>query len=355
MVNLSGRLAVCLGLSTVLIATRCSVGGDATKDSSRIKSSAAVGGGFRLDQKVAVQDLEEWTKLAHPFGSARQGEIAAWLRGRIDSLGLKVVDEPFVATVPNPAVSGGSGPVAATLQRSGSNLYATPSDLAAAPCAIVLATHTDTKDLSGLEYRGANDSGSSSVLLLQLLAYLHRPEIAKQRSCTVIGAFFDGEEAVLANWNDGELLAPAKVIDHTYGSRFAAQRLQPCAVGGIASPKSMCLPQELGGVKLRALILLDMVGSPRLRLSRDQNSSPELVLLLQQQAEAMDQKGRLSGSAVAIEDDHLPFRQRGVAAIDLIDFEHLALWHQAGDDASSIDMSSLQAVGQLAAGMVHAL
>jgi hypothetical protein len=355
MVNLRRRLAVCLGLSTVLIAARCSVGGDASKESSRIKFSTAVGAGFRLDQKVAVQDLAEWTKLPHPFGSARQGEIAAWLRRRIDTLGLKVVDEPFVATVPNPALSGGSGPVATTLQRSGTNLYATPPNLAAAPCAIVLATHIDTKDVLGLNYLGANDSGSSSVLLLQLLAYLHRPHNAKQRSCAVIGAFFDGEEAVLANWNDGELLAPAKVIDHTYGSRYAAQRLQPCDTKTSTASTLMCLTKELGGVKLRALILLDMVGSPGLRLSRDQNSSPELVDLLQQQAVAIGQPDRLSASAVAIEDDHLPFRQRGVPAVDLIDFEHLSIWHQAGDDASSIDMGSLQVAGQLAAGLVTAL
>ena len=355
MVNLRRRLAVCLGLSTVLISARCSVDGDASKAASHTKSSTAVGAGFKLDQKVAVQDLEEWTKLPHPFGSTRQGEIAAWLRRRIDALGLKAVDEPFVAMVPNPAASGGSGPVATTLQRSGTNLYATSGNLGAAPCAIVLATHIDTKDVLGLNYPGANDSGSSSILLLQLLAYLHRPDIAKQLSCTVIGAFFDGEEAVLANWNDGELLAPVKVIDHTYGSRHAAQRLQPCELKTDTASTSMCLPKDLGGIKLSALVLLDMVGSPGLRLSRDQNSSPELVALLQQQAELMGHPERLSTAAVAIEDDHLPFRQRGVAAVDLIDFEHLSLWHQAGDDASSIDMNSLQVAGQLAAGLVTAL
>ena len=351
MVDLKGRLLALLGLSTVLVAARCSLGKNLTPDVA-IKQAAAIGSGFSLDKKLAAQDLNEWTRLPHPLGSARQIEVLDWLRRRIEGIGLKVIDEPFDATVPNPLALSSGAPVASTMQRRGRNLYATAPGLAQAPCAVILATHSDTKQVAGTNYLGANDSGSSSVLLLQLLGYLQRPEVAKVRSCAVIGAFFDGEEAVLPNWTDGELIAPTKVVDHTYGSRFAAQRLTPCSAKAGMLHVAMCLPRELAGVNLRAVILLDMVGSPGLRLSRDSNSSPDLVHMLGALATAMGHAEVLTVDAKAIEDDHLPFRERGVPAIDLIDFEHLSYWHQPGDGVEHIDMKSLNIAGQLAAGVL---
>ena len=351
MANLNGRRLALLGLSTVLVAARCSLG-NSNAPNAAINQAAAVGSSFRLDQKLARLDLDEWTRLPHPFGSARQSEVLDWLRRRLEGIGLQVIEEPFDATVPNPLALSSSAPVASTLQRRGRNLYATAPGLAQAPCAVVLATHVDTKEVVGTTYLGANDSGSSSVLLLQLLSYLQRPEVAKQRDCAVIGTFFDGEEAVLPNWTDGELIAPTKMIDHTYGSRFAAQQLTQCSGKTGMLQASMCLPKKLAGIHLRAVILLDMVGSPGLRLSHDSNSSPELVMTLGELATAMGHAEVLAVHEKAIEDDHLPFRQRGVPAIDLIDFEHLGYWHQPGDGVEHIDMNSLNFAGQLAVGLL---
>ena len=47
-----------------------------------------------------------------------------------------------------------------------------------------------------------------------------------------------------------------------------------------------------------------------------------------------------------IEDDHLPFIQAGVPAVDLIDLEYPA-WHTAGDTLDAVSAGSLQVVGDV--------
>jgi hypothetical protein len=297
---------------------------------------------FALDEAAAGADLATMTAGPHPFGSARQGEITAWLKGRIEASGLAAKTEPFAANVPNPAAAAGSaGPVSDTLEKRGANVYAFGAVKPEAPCVVLLASHYDTKIVDGVDYVGANDSGSSSVLLLQVLKALKGADAI----CDVVGVWFDGEEAVLANWSDGEERHPARLKDNTYGSRHAAGRLTACDYDGVAAK---CLPADLGGKPLVALVLMDMVGSPDVKLSLETHSTARLVNFARRGSDALG-LDLFATSGTAIDDDHIAYLAGGVPAMDMIDFNHLSYWHRAGDEAANVSLASLGTVGKVAA------
>ena len=43
-------------------------------------------------------------------------------------------------------------------------------------------------------------------------------------------------------------------------------------------------------------------------------------------------------------DDHTPFAQQGISAVDIIDFDY-PYWHTTGDTPDKVSAESLQAVG----------
>jgi hypothetical protein len=308
------------------------------------------GGGapaFALDQTKAKSDLAELSKAAHPFGSARQGEILSWLEARIKEGGASSARQAFTAQVPNPAL-GLSGPMALTLDKAGANIYGFGTLKDDAPCVVALATHVDTKDIAGISYLGANDSGSSTIALLQQLAYLKSARAKSGGVCDVVGIFFDGEEAVLPNWTDGQTRHPAKIQDNTYGSRYAASQLTACSYEGV---KAQCLPAALGaplaGKPLVAVILMDMIGSPGIQITRDGNSSAKLAEAAAAGAAALGKPELYQSEVKGVEDDHMPFRAAGVPALDLIDFNHLDFWHRDGDDPAHISFESVDGAAKL--------
>jgi hypothetical protein len=95
-----------------------------------------------------------------------------------------------------------------------------------------------------------------------------------------------------------------------------------------------------------AMILLDFVGNRTLRLPREANSDPRLWARLRAAARrAGVARAFPPGTRPAISDDHLPFIRRGVAAIDLIDFD-FPCWHRTCDDLSQVSEDSLDATGE---------
>ena len=135
-------------------------------------------------------------------------------------------------------------------------------------------------------------------------------------------------------------------VDHTYGSRTFASSLVPCQYQNQAA---RCLPDDLGGGALRALVLVDMIGSPGLLLSRDPGSTHALWALTEQAAAELGYQQVISHQQHGlIEDDHTPFAALGIPAIDLIDFENLQHWHQPTDDLSHIDFDSMERAARIA-------
>lgn len=183
------------------------------------------------------------------------------------------------------------------------------------PGKLVIAGHYDTKRFPFV-FLGANDGGSSTGFLLELLRVLKdRP-----RRLGVEVVFFDGEEA-LREWT---------ALDHTYGSREYVRMLKDSG------------SQE--GVK--ALILVDMIGKNGLTLRRESHSTPWLTDLIWASARRLGHGRHFLDEDLPIEDDHVPFLAAGIPAVDLIDFDYPA-WHTAGDTLDQLSPRSLQVVGDV--------
>ena len=189
---------------------------------------------------------------------------------------------------------------------------------------ILLGSHYDTKRLEDVPgFEGANDSASSSALLVELARRL--AALRPWTGCTVEFVFFDGEECV-------EEYGPR---DGLHGSRRYAARIRRDG------------SREL----YRAMILLDMVGDKDLRITLPSDSDPALARRVFGIAESLGVRDRFGYFARGtILDDHVPFRRLGIPAIDLIDFVYgpgNAYWHTAEDTLDKLSADSLRIVGDV--------
>jgi glutaminyl-peptide cyclotransferase len=196
---------------------------------------------------------------------------------------------------------------------------------------LILGSHFDT--MPGIEnFQGANDSGSSTGVLLELARILSdtTPETG------IRFAFFDGEEGI-AHYVPG---------DGLHGSRHMARQL-------VESGERK---------KITAMVLLDMVGDKDLNFTIPQNSDGKLVKALIDAAYAAGHRERISlATQTVIIDDHVPFLEVGIPAIDLIDFRFGSKpglndhWHTAADNLESISAESLQITGEITMELLQTL
>ena len=182
---------------------------------------------------------------------------------------------------------------------------------------IVFAGHYDTKRFTQFRFVGASDGGSSAAFLLELARVLK----ARRNPLTVEILFLDGEEARLPDWNG---------TDNTYGSRHyvAAARRD----GSLAS--------------LKALILVDMIGDRNLTIRRETYSTAWLTDVIWAAAKRRNLDEFFMSETTRVEDDHLPFLDAGVPAVDIIDLDYPA-WHTAQDTLDAVSARSLQTVGDV--------
>jgi Zn-dependent M28 family amino/carboxypeptidase len=159
---------------------------------------------------------------------------------------------------------------------------------------IVLGTHYETNwPLRDINFVGANDGAATTSLLIGIGQYLraHPPE-----GYSVWLAFFDGEEAV-QSWTQSDSL---------YGSRHLAAKWSQ---NGTIS-------------KIKAFVLADMCGDRDLNIDHDANSTPWLEDLLATAAKNTGHSSSVFKNQTEVEDDHLPFKQRGVPVLDIIDLDY---------------------------------
>jgi Iap family predicted aminopeptidase len=177
---------------------------------------------------------------------------------------------------------------------------------------VVVGAHYDTKDLPN--YVGANDN-ASGVAVVRQLARTIRPRSIRP---TLIFVFFDGEETP-AGVDDSQILRRG-----LRGSKAAARRF----------------------ARADAMILLDLVGDPQLRLRRDIRSNPALWRRLRTAATRVGTTRNFpSRPIVEVLDDHVPFAQAGVPVLPLVDLEYRC-WHRDCDDLPSVSKASLDVAGE---------
>ena len=196
---------------------------------------------------------------------------------------------------------------------------------------IVLAGHYDTKAGISTRFVGANDSGSSTGLLLALAECLKRNV---NPGPTILLAFLDGEECrVRYGPRDG-----------LHGSRRLAAKL---AADNASS--------------VRAAIIVDMIGDKDLTVTIPRNVTPQLMALALRAAEEEGIRSRFMLARGDILDDHVPFLENGIPAIDLIDFQFGSApglndyWHTEADTMDKLSAESLEAVGRVVIRMINAM
>ena len=91
-----------------------------------------------------------------------------------------------------------------------------------------------------------------------------------------------------------------------------------------------------------------MIGSEKLLISLDENSDKDLRILLKDAAKSLNLQHRVSSHFQLIADDHIPFKEKGIPAIDLIDFHNLQHWHKPSDKLSTVSLKSIEEASKLA-------
>lgn len=202
-----------------------------------------------------------------------------------------------------------------------------------APDFVVIGAHHDTKRLFSVpDFAGANDGASGVGALLAMANALTRHAQKKVLPCTVRLIFFDGEEA----------LYQYTETDGLIGSRAYVDMLRDN--GDIS--------------RLRAMILLDMIGDKDLHIDLAGNSTPALADVVIAEAEAAGYAGKFSRGETDMLDDHYPFLQAGQKAVDLIDFDYgpdNRYWHTGADTMDKISAESIKTAADVALRVVWRL
>lgn len=245
-------------------------------------------------------------------GSSGHAKTLAYLESELRRAGGRVTVDRFTVRM-----GGKSYPMA--------NIYADFGPAAAAPQGM-LAAHWDTRPIADSDPNpanqskpipGANDGASGVAVLLEIARTLgDRPP---QKPVRI--ALWDGEDL---GTTDSTMF---------YGSRYYVQN-RPMPRWGI---------------------LLDMVGDRDLAIPQEAYSAqyaPDLTRRIWDSARKLGYASTFpTRVGTAINDDHLPFLEKGIPFVDLIDFDY-PYWHTLGDTPERCSPRSLEIVGNV---VLHAL
>ena len=96
----------------------------------------------------------------------------------------------------------------------------------------------------------------------------------------------------------------------------------------------------------RAVVIVDMIGDADLNIYKERNSNAELTDQIWNTANSLGYEGKfISEFKHSMLDDHTPFLQAGMPAIDIIDFDY-PYWHTIQDTPDKVSAESLGIVGK---------
>jgi len=103
---------------------------------------------------------------------------------------------------------------------------------------------------------------------------------------------------------------------------------------------------RLNPVRPRAVVIVDMIGDANLNIHKEWNSNPALIDEIWGVAESIENDTVfLPKYKYQMLDDHTPFIEANIPAVDLIDFDY-PYWHTINDTPDKVSADSLQAVGE---------
>ena len=193
---------------------------------------------------------------------------------------------------------------------------------------IILGAHYDTRLFAdndpNLDNRqspvpGANDGASGVAVLLEIArcwsAMIESQSISRADSPTVWLVFFDAED-------NGNLEGREWIM----GSRAFVSLLDG---------------------KPDAVVVIDMIGDADLNIYKEKNSNASLTEELWGYADDLGYSSSfIPEYKYRIIDDHLPFIEAGINAVDIIDFDY-AYWHTVQDTPDKVSSNSMQIVGKV--------
>lgn len=92
------------------------------------------------------------------------------------------------------------------------------------------------------------------------------------------------------------------------------------------------------------VIIVDMVGDADLNIFMEVNSDPRLSKEIWNTAKSLGYEQFIPEIKYSISDDHIPFIDKGIATIDIIDFDY-PYWHRSSDTPDKVSPESLFIVG----------
>jgi hypothetical protein len=267
-----------------------------------------------IDGERAFEHVRKQVEFGpRPAGSAELARTREYIVGELKSYGLNVTVDEWQAKTP----IGERKMANVTAELPGES-----SDV------IILSSHYDTKLFKEFRFVGANDGASSTGALMEMARVMTAS--GQKPRLTYRFVFFDGEEAFCANWEDCET---PDGPDNTYGSHRYVKQLK----------------EKNETKRVRAMILLDMIGYKNLELGRNEVlSTGWLIDAVWDTASEIgygdyfiDEEEHCDG------DDHVPFLNEGIEALDIIQLGSYEYWHRPEDTLDKISPQSLKIVGDV--------
>ncbi|OQV18653.1 Glutaminyl-peptide cyclotransferase [Hypsibius exemplaris] len=292
--------------------------------------------GTEMVTVAKFSDPNQFRRLLSPLlvprvaGTPGNAAVRTFITGQLSQLGYTIELDSFFATAPAPFGTVHFTNIIATLDPS-------------APRRLVLACHFDSKFMEQGAFSGATDSAVPCAMMLDLAVtlsgFLRSPRTANE-DITLQLMFFDGEEAFV-QWTESDSL---------YGSRHLAEKLE-------ARPHSLSSElSNLAGIDL--FVLMDLIGGPSptfrnffpetasnfARLSAIESTLRDSSNVLH--APTIRSDAYFPPGAVPqffrVDDDHVPFQQRGVPILHLIPVPFPDVWHTLNDDEAHLDFPAIE-------------
>lgn len=182
---------------------------------------------------------------------------------------------------------------------------------------IIIGAHYDTRQFADQDpdvarqtqpVPGASDGASGVAVLMELARVL-----PVQKDTEIWLVFFDTEDQGRIDQKDWIV-----------GSRYFASQLTR-------------LPS--------AVVILDMIGDKNLEVFQEMNSDKNLTNEIWNIAASLGYKDHFnSATKHSMLDDHTPFIEKGIPAVDIIDFDY-PYWHTTSDNMENVSAESLKVIG----------
>jgi Zn-dependent M28 family amino/carboxypeptidase len=250
-----------------------------------------------FDGQRAYEDVKTQVSFGPRFpGTPGHDQIRAWIQNELEAAGWQVEVQETEA-----------------LGHPVKNIVARRGD---APPQIIIGAHYDSRMVADQDtdpanhtqpVPAANDGGSGVAILLGLARSLPKD------ATPVWLVFFDAEDnGRIEGW------------DWILGSREFVKN---------------------NPVQPRAVVVVDMIGDADLNIYKEKNSNQAITDEIWKAARDLGYGDKFIDSyKYSMIDDHTPFLEAGLPAVDLIDFDY-PYWHTTQDTPDKVSAESLKAVG----------